>query len=801
MLDDRERLSRQKSDPAIIRLHRALSRLQSVVTVMHSGAHPDDEQSGMVAYLRFGRGMRVVITCSTRGEGGQNILGAERQGALGALRTREMEQAARELDCDIHWVGHGPEDRIHDFGFSKNGEETLDRWGEYLLIDRMVRAYRREKPDIVIPTFLDVPGQHGHHRAMTLAAERAIALAADPIYDCGGLAPWKVAKFYLPAWSGASDAYDDEIAPPPVTVSINAPRDDAITGVSYDEIGQWSRAFHHSQGMGQWLYCPKSQWDLHLSTGEKETDINDHLPATLADIAALETCPNEIQALLVSVQTAINRAIAAFPDRDAIKPFLLRAYGGLTKVLAILPVDFAASHGHRLTRKKQEIAIALFETLHFKLDSSIDNPFLFPGGNTKIDIRFSSSSNLKNIQISLVTTGGITSKLQDEKPGHLQFSVSTNAETPVGSVYPRLFHAGQGNGPVYVQISATCDGQVIERQLDLPETVQVVPAYEGCWSEDAIIAPLGKPARRWTMVLDHNVPAAELAFKTPEGWQAKAVNHGKIDIIAPADLKAGLYDILPVRDDLPLVTKSVIDYPHVSKLVYHRRQPLRILALDLELPENVCIGYVGGGADNVGNWMRRMGLDVTDLGREDLAGDLSKFDTLVIGIFAFGMRSDLRDSHAQLHDYVRKGGHLLTLYHRPKDNWDENHTPPAMLKIGAPSLRWRVTDPNAPVRMLLPHHPLFNGPNKIGVDDWKGWDKERGLYFAASWDDAYQPLIAVSDSGEKPLTGGLVSAEIGAGRHTHTSLVLHHQLDKCVPGAFRLLANLVQGQRHINKAC
>ena len=80
----------------------------------------------------------------------------------------------------------------------------------------------------------------------------------------------------------------------------------------------------------------------------------------------------------------------------------------------------------------------------------------------------------------------------------------------------------------------------------------------------------------------------------------------------------------------------------------------------------------------------------------------------------------------------------------------------------------------------------------MGEEDWANWDKERGLYFASEWDEAYKPLLAMSDAGEDPLTGSLLSAEIGKGRHTHTSLVLHHQLDKLVPGAFRLLANLVQ---------
>ena len=103
-----------------------------------------------------------------------------------------------------------------------------------------------------------------------------------------------------------------------------------------------------------------------------------------------------------------------------------------------------------------------------------------------------------------------------------------------------------------------------------------------------------------------------------------------------------------------------------------------------------------------------------------------------------------------------------------------------------------MTDPAAPVTVLKPDHPLLTSPNPITADDWQGWDKERGLYFAAEYDPAYEELLALNDPREDPLKGSLVSARIGRGRHTHVALVLHHQLDKLVPGAFRLLANLVQ---------
>ena len=144
-----------------------------------------------------------------------------------------------------------------------------------------------------------------------------------------------------------------------------------------------------------------------------------------------------------------------------------------------------------------------------------------------------------------------------------------------------------------------------------------------------------------------------------------------------------------------------------------------------------------------------------------------------------------------MHDWVRRGGNLVTLYHRPWDAWDPDTVPPAHLEIGKPSLRWRVTDENAAVTHLVPEHALLTTPNAIGETDWRGWHKERGLYFARGWADAYTPLLSMADRDEDPHLGAMLTARIGEGRHTHTSLILHHQMEKLVPGAFRLMANLV----------
>ena len=133
----------------------------------------------------------------------------------------------------------------------------------------------------------------------------------------------------------------------------------------------------------------------------------------------------------------------------------------------------------------------------------------------------------------------------------------------------------------------------------------------------------------------------------------------------------------------------------------------------------------------------------------------------------------------------------MTQYNRTDDDWNSKTTPPRPITIGSPSFRWRITDPNAKVIHLKPNHHLLTTPNKIDGADWENWHQERGLYFPMEASPEYEFLLSISDHGKPPLNSALISASIGAGWHHHCSLILHHQLEHQVPGAARLLANLI----------
>jgi LmbE family N-acetylglucosaminyl deacetylase len=801
MFTDRDLIRRQMGDPALVRLSHALDRLTSTITFMSVGAHPDDEHSGLLAALRYRFGMRVVVLCSTRGEGGQNAIGPERGGALGVVRTREMEEAARALDATVAWVGHGPDDRVFDFGFSKNADDTLARWGEATIVERVVEAYRRFRPDIVEVTFLDVPGQHGHHRAMTRAALTAFDRAADPTAHpqqvAAGLDPWQVGKLYLPAWSGAGSSYDDEEPPPDATVTVSAPGRDRATGATYAQIGEWSRFHHATQGMGRWRDRGPDRWPLHLAKPARrvniEDDIRDALPATIGALALEPGVPPKMARALADAQTAIDQAVAGFPHPKAITAAALRASAAMDAARATCPAELAPRVAHRLARKTIELDAVLFEAAGILVRAVAKSPSVAPGESGEVAVSVTADDPATKFSVALAAREGISVGAEEKRGEGRLFPLTVDQGASHTNPYPATFDPLARNGEVAVTVSAIIDGRTVRRVVDTEEPLRILPAVSVALDPDALIVNLARPASPIGIAaLKSGDPSATLALAPPRQWTVEGTLDGFI-LTPPTTLAPGRFSTAVSVDGRPASRVRSATYAHLGTSEWAEPLQLPGLAVDAALPDGARVAYAGGGNDRVDFWLRQLGVDVTALDAEMLEhGDLKRFTTIVVGIFAFGKRGDLGAARGRLRRWVEAGGHLVSLYHRPSDGWSPDETPPRFLEIGLPSLRWRVTDPAAPVTVLIPGHPLLMRPNVIGAADWEGWDKERGLYFASRWDDVYQPLIAMSDAGEAPLKGALLSGAIGKGRHTHTSLVLHHQLDRLVPGAFRLMANMLQ---------
>ncbi|MBM3546486.1 MAG: PIG-L family deacetylase [Alphaproteobacteria bacterium] len=792
------RIARQAATSPLVELWNALLPLRSALSFMMTGAHPDDEASGLLARLAKKDGARTIYVCATRGQGGQNALGSESGDALAAIRTREMEEAARILDMEVHWLDRGFGDPISDFGFAKTAEATTAIWGEERLMERLVRVIRTARPDIICPTFLDVGGQHGHHRAMTRAALRAYDVAADPEafpeHLAAGLAPWRIAKLYLPAFSGAGGSYDDAEPPPPATVEVDIGGYDRVLGATYAQIGEWSRACHRTQEMGLWrgerpAHVPLHRLQSRLSSGNAKTSLFDGLPQRLGDLA--ERFDAAQGDALRRIDAAIDLAFARFPDFDGVAAAIhsgLRAVDEAEARLDPPPDPHADDLSHRLAIKRHQLART--SRIALSLVARIELPDTIVAGKLA-EARLSVFYGRPKVLASLaaVTGDGVTMEPDDHGVARMMLPQSR----PFRSHFDPLSPAA----PVVARLRYFVEGQEIEQTLAPDDAPMIVPPVALEPRSDRLVVRAGTPAFDLRIGVRNNTgdkietTIAVAEARTPLTLAPGGSTDVDLRVAAP---RPGRHRLAVAAAGVEHGRARSQAYPHVGRTSWIEPAEVELLVIDSAIPDHVRIGYVDAGTDRTAFWLGQLGLDVMPLDSEDFAaGDLARFDTIVVGVKAFS-RPELARSRSRLHDFVRGGGHLVTQFHRSQDGWDG--AAPERLEIGHPSIRWRVCDPAAPIIVLVPDHPLLTYPNRIGPEDWQGWKKERGLYFAASWHDAYQPLLALADPGEAPLKGGLLSARIGEGRHTHVSLTLSHQMDELVPGAFRLFANLVQAEKN-----
>ncbi|MBL1420597.1 MAG: PIG-L family deacetylase [Alphaproteobacteria bacterium] len=789
-LSDISKLKIQQSKPRAVEIWKALQALRSCVSFMNTGAHPDDETTSMLAAIGLRDGVKLSQACSTRGEGGQNNIGNEITKDLGVVRTREMERSAEVINMTHYWLSESPDDTIFDFGFSKSGDETLDKWGEERTLERFVHIIRREKPDIICPTFLDISGQHGHHQAMTRAAFKAVILAADKTaFPEQDFSVWQVKKIYLPAWSGAGDAYDDDVPPPPKTVEINATGADPVTGIDYAQTAQYSRHFHATQGMGRWVEAGQDNvWPLNLawSADGKNTDkasIFDNLPRTLGDLAAYVDVSG-MAAPLSAAQGAIDDAIAAWPDYGLIAKKAAQAIENIIQAQAQCPDSALAETYHRLNDKKRQLTHVLALAHGVNVRVSLSENQVRAGGDFVLTVH----NNTPELNLS------ISVKLPDDWETSEWLDMSCEIYVPKDAApsnpYPDTYYPDRANQDLQVILTWQEGDQLISMNIDPEERLLVLPTHSAVLSQTEAVLNLASPSEIKLSVSDVFPHDAKAEFEIGDGWDSSFEN-GELTLRATGALKAGLYEIPLSLNGQTAQTVKRTNYEHTGETNRCVPAVLKIRVMNINMPKGR-IAYIGGGSDRVDFWLHKMGVQVDSLNTDDVANvDFSQYDSILVGIFAFRTCTSLENRLNDLHQWVENGGNLVTLYHRPWDNWDAENTAPAFLQIGKPSLRWRVTDENAAVTHLVPDHPLMNIPNKIGDADWAGWNKERGLYFASKWDEKYTPLLEMTDPDEEPHQGIMLSANIGKGRHTHTSLILHHQVEYLVPGAFRLLANLL----------
>jgi LmbE family N-acetylglucosaminyl deacetylase len=804
----------QKPD---VDLWNAVKPLETTVTFLNTGAHPDDERSDFLAYLSRGLGVKTASLIANRGEGGQNEIGKELGNGLGIIRSREMIEAAKITGVAAYHLSETTSDDIYDFGFSKSPDETLEKWGEDETYERLIRFIRTYQPDIVMPSFRNDHNQHGHHRAMEILSERAFKDAADPsVYPeqlKDGLSVWQVKKLFLPAASKDS-----------ATTSIEIGMYDPIYGMSYPQLGEQSRYMHKSQGMGNDI--PVAPRQTHLELLESAVDTNDSfelfagVPYDFAEWSqVLPKQNNDLKVQYKKLQKQFDSIIAAYPDRDSVFTQTQKALKDVRRLLkkteaAKLDEQLKLDLLHKLSLKEEQLQSASFVSSSLDIKAEAASTILTKGQETTVTVTLKNngSQELEHTQVSLSAPKGWTvTSNQKEKalsPGETA-KLTFNVKVPEDAEF---YHA-YNEPALQAFVSYKADGAATVQKQELEGTVAVLPdAAVKLNPEDIIVntADVQKEIQVNAKVKNYfnGKSNASVSLKVPAGWTVEPKT-ASVDFASqleekevaftlspPADIQSGDFDIdaeVSVNGKTFSSTIQEISYDHIGTFYYQYPAQVHGVAFELLKNNNLKVGYIDSGFDMVADYLTNAGLNITKLTEADIAtGDLNQYDTIVVGIRAYLSRADLLRNNARLLKYVEDGGHLVVQYHKPTgDNWNKDTSAPYPLTIGNPSIQWRVTDENAKVNILKPESPLFNYPNKITDSDWDHWVQERGLYYPMAWSPEYETFVSMADPEEAPFNGGILMANYGKGRYLYTNLVFYRQIQSQVPGGYRIFTNLI----------
>lgn len=790
-----------------------LEKLQVLGSVLYIGAHPDDENTALLAYLAKGRRLRAGYLSLTRGDGGQNLIGTEQGETLGAIRTQEL-LAARRVDGAEQWFT-----RAVDFGYSKTAEETLRIWGHDAVLSDIVWVVRSFRPDVIISRFPEnSDGGHGHHTASAILAREAFAAAADPKRFPEQLAhaqPWQAKRLLWNAWR--RDEPTPTPTPPRLVVDLGTY--DPLLGQAYTELAATARSFHKSQGFGAAPRRGVVPNELELVAGEPALkDFMDGVDTTWRRVRGGD-----------AVQAALDRALAAVDDRaphEAV-PALVDALAAMDG----LPAD------PWLAVKRRELVAAIAAGCGLWLDATAPEPGVTPGSTVKITATAINRSplDLRLVRVVPPLAGPPVEKgvaLGANQPAATELQVAVPADTPLTQPYwlqrprrngldevsePTLIGLPEAPQPLRVGFVVAIAGRDVRFEVPVEHRVTdpvegervrpvaVVPEVTVTFEAPVLLLPDATPRPVRAEVRAHRAGAvARIRLQAPQGFRVvpesvevklervgeqKEVSFTLTPPVAEASGELAAVLLAPRAE--PARGVVVIDLRHIPPQLLLPPAAIRVVRLDARVPVRR-VGYIPGAGDELPGVLRQLGIEVTLLDEVALAGaDLSRFEAIVTGVRAYNTRNDLTAAQARLLNYVDGGGTLVVQYNTER-GLVTDRLGPYPFKLS----RDRVTDQTAAVRFLLPDSPLLQAPNRITADDFAGWVQERGLYFAGSWDPAFTAPLGMADPGEKESAGALLVARHGKGAFVYTGLAFFRQLPAGNPGATRLFLNLLGAGRN-----
>jgi len=822
--------------PAIDALVHKLTNNRRLLIV---GAHPDDENSQLLAVVSRKLGGEAAYLSLTRGEGGQNLIGDELGVGLGLIRTQEL-LAARRLDGARQYFT-----RAYDFGFTKSLDEAFRFWPKASLLEDAVRVIRRFRPQIVFSTFTGTPEDgHGQHQASAVIAREAYRAAGNAAAfpaAAGEPTPWTPKTLVRSNW------FDPEGAGFPIPTGDIDP----LLGKSYLQIAVASRSLHRSQGTGALQRPgPGATGAVWMDgAGKDGKELFAGVDTRLRSIAAEVADPArraKLEPLLDRVQSAaedVRRKLSPATVSDAAGP-LAAIVRDLDAARALVTASDSGAPAI-LEEKRAAAQEALAASAGVVLDAIADSETV--AGGDKVPVTASvwnaGSAEVRVESLALEAHDGWTAPgggaARAVAPGKLEeWKIEAQSPPPPAATVPyflarpmrgALYDWSGVPGPVRGEPVApppltavarvTIAGASVEltREVtfrirdeasgEVRHPLRVVPPVEVSVEPELIVWPTepgGSRSVTVTVTSNSSGPVhGTITVGAPPGWPAPASasfslsrkgDRAVVDVALAAPKAASparfSVDVAAALSGGARVSTAIrmIDYEHIRPTPFPREAAVALTALDLKLPTTTSVGYVRGAADRMPEALSGVGLPVRVLSAGELErGDLARFDAIVIGPRAYETEPALARANARLLDYARNGGLLVVQYQQYP--FIQGGFAPYKLEIARP--HDRVTDETARVTVLDPRHPIITTPNPIVESDWQGWVQERGLYFAHAWDAAYTPLLEMADPGEPAQRGALLVATIGKGHYVYTGLAFFRQLPAGVPGAYRLFANLI----------
>jgi LmbE family N-acetylglucosaminyl deacetylase len=810
----------------------ALDKLTVLGSVLMIAAHPDDENTAVLAYWARGRSLETAYLSCTRGEGGQNLIGPEQGDMLGVIRTQEL-LAARRIDGGQQFFT-----RAVDFGFTKTPKETFEKWGHEQILGDVVWVIRTYQPDVVVLRFSGTPRDgHGQHQASAILGKEAFTAAADKSRfpeQLRYVAPWQAKRLMWNAFTFTPEQ-EKEAEAAKIRVETDTGVYDPVLGKSYGEIAGISRSEHRSQGMGSSeRKGPSRNFFMTVAGDAARKDLFDGIDITWTRVPG----GAPIGAILGKVRQEFN---PEHPER------LIPDLSEARQMIAALAAEKnAAEKNLWAQRKLTELDETIALCAGLWVDAEADRYAAVPGGKMKVTISAINRSSVSESDVTVRITGPGADQIV-KLEGALEYNVpvtrAVDLTIPASTPYSQPFWLATprskdryeiadqqliGRADSLPVMTATFEVKTGEQLISLTRPVRyryvdrvrgeltrpltIVPAVAVNLPQPVLVFTNEKP-RKIEVLLHANVPQAQgdLHIEADPGWEVepsvrpfelKAEDEEQLESFTVTPLKFGPETTGPAHFRVYATVGGVeiksglqvIGYEHIPPQTVSapsqgllRKAPLTVLAKN--------IGYIMGAGDEVPNSLRQMGCDVTMLTDSDLAaGDFSRFDAIVTGVRAYNTRPALAANEQHVLDYVKNGGTLLVQYNVAEDRRFTpgapitlDHIGPYPLKVG----RERVTVEEAPVEFLNVDGPILRAPNKISNKDFDGWIQERGLYFASEWDSHYQTVIETHDPGEKALPGGMLYTRYGKGVYIFSSYSWFRQLPAGVPGAYRIFANLL----------